>query len=199
MALILISYLLFRFCFKLLFNYRISIFLRAFSFIMYLVPLILDGNMQYFFFILFAQGYLGFSLSPKDKAFNVVNYLLCFAVLWIAITSSFLAYYLSRKLCKYVLDNWRTRINGLLSYSISNAVRMIVLGALHSFLRFDYLLQLPALMTAELIYIVFLIMVMRKWKTHKVEFKVWLGLIFTALRLILLIILFLQQHIEVIS
>jgi hypothetical protein len=166
--LILIAYIILRFCFRLLFNFRISIFLRAFSFAMYLVPLVLDGNLQYFFFLMFSQGYLGFSLSQKDKTFNVVGHLLCFVFLWIALVSSFLAYYLSRKLSKYVLDNWRTRINGLLSYSLSNAVRMIIMGAAHSLLRFDYLYQLPALMAAEGSYAVFLVLVMRKWRAHRV-------------------------------
>lgn len=131
-------YFLLRLIFRLLFNYRISIFLRAFSFLAYLFPLLLDGNLQYFFFLMFSQSYLGFSINPKDKFLNVAGCLLCFFILWLSMASCFLAYYFSRKLSKYVLDNWRTRVNGLLSYSLSNAARMIIFGAIHSLLRYHW-------------------------------------------------------------
>lgn len=193
LILVLVLYLLLRIGFSLLFQYRISIFLRAFSFAMYLVPLLLDGNLQYFFFLMFGQGYLAFSLNPKDKGYTILGYLLSFIVLWLSVISCFFAYYLSRKLSKYILDNWRTRIHGLLSYSLSNAVRMIVFGAIHSLLRFDYLLQLSTLLVAEVLFILFLLYTLKSWKAHRVEFKVWFGLFFTFLRVLLVMVLLLQQ------
>ena len=132
---ILVSFLLLRFSFKLLFNYRISIFLRPFSFLIFLSPMLLDGNLQYFCFLLFSQISKGFSLSPRDKILNVINYLIYFFIIWFSVVSIFLCYYLSRKCSKYILNNWRTRINGLISYSVTNAVRMLVFGAVHSLLR----------------------------------------------------------------
>jgi len=107
--------------------------------------MLLDGNLQYFCFLLFSQIAMGFSLNPKDKALTALNYIIYFFIIWFSVVSSFLCFYLNKKLTKYILDNWRTRVFGLLTYSITNAVRMVLLGALHSLLR-SHDLQLPILM-----------------------------------------------------
>ena len=88
---------------------------------------------------------MGFSLNPRDKALNVLNYLVFFFVTWFSVVSCFLAYWLSRRLAEYILDNWRVRVRGLLSFSLANAGRMLVFGALHSLLR-DHPAQLPLLL-----------------------------------------------------
>jgi hypothetical protein len=127
-----------------LFQYRISILLRPFSSFIYLAPMLLDGNLQYFFFLLFSQISMGYSLNPKDKAINVLNYLIYFLVIWFSVVSCFLSYYFNTKLAKYVLDNWKTSIIGMLTFSLTNAVRLLVTGALHSLLR-NHSLVLPIL------------------------------------------------------
>jgi hypothetical protein len=191
---VLAGFALLRFGFYALFKYRISIFLRPFSFLIYLCPLLLDGNLQYFFFVMFSQSYLGFSLDAKDKLLNVVSILLFFLSFLFSIVSCFLAYYLSRKLSKYILDNWRSRINGLLGYSLSNAVRMVVFAAIHNFLRFQCDAQLKLLMAAEISYIACIFYALKRWQVHKVEFKLWFAIIFSALRVALQGTLLLQQE-----
>jgi len=178
--------------FNLLFNYKISKVLRAFSSLVFLAPILFDGNLQYFFFLMFSQTFLSFSLTPKDKIFNVLSYLLYFAILWLSIVSCFLAFYINKKLTKYILDNWRTRVYGLLAYSLTNAVRMLIFGAVHSLLRSSPL-QLPILMFLEVIFSLFLFLSLRVWLFHKVTFKIWLSIAFSMLRLCLQIILCIQQ------
>jgi len=78
---------------------------------------------------------MGYSLTPKDKAFNVLNYLIYFLIFWFSLVCCFLSYYFNKKLAKYVLDNWKTSITGLLTFSLTNAGRLFVTGALHSLLR----------------------------------------------------------------
>ena len=141
---VLVGFILLRWGFKLLKKYKISRLLKPFSFFLYLTPLLLDGNLQYFFFLLFAQVRMGFSLSPRDKALNVLNYLVFFFVTWFSVVSCFLAYWLSRQLSEYILDNWRTRMRGLLTYSMMNTVRMLIFGGIHSLLR-SHWVQLPLL------------------------------------------------------
>ena len=109
--------------------------LRPFSSYVFLSPMLLDGNLQFFSFLMFTQITKGFSLNPRDKMLNVLNYLVYFIVIWLAVVSCFLSYYYNKKLTKYILDNWRTRVLGLLSYSLTNAFRMIIFGAIHSLLR----------------------------------------------------------------
>ena len=188
------GYGLLRLGFNLLFHYRVSILLRAFSLLAYLSPLLLEGNLQYFFFLMFSQAQSSFSLSPRDKAFTALGVLAYFLVLWVSAVSCFLVYFFSRKLAKYVLDNWRTRLYGLLSFSLGTSLRMLLFGALHSLLRFDVQLQLLSLLAAEVLYIAMLCAVMKYWRAHRVEFKAWYTVLFALLRVVLIAVLLLQQH-----
>ena len=160
---------------------------------LYLTPLLLDGNLQYFCFLLFSQISLGFSLNPRDKFLNVLNYLFYFVIIFVSVVSCFMAYWLSRRLAKYLLDNWKTKLYGLLAYSLTNTVRMLILGALHSLLR-SHPAQLPLLLSVEAIYIAFLIFCMSFWRAHRVSFKIWFTVIFSLLRITLQTILIIQQN-----
>ena len=139
-----VSFSLFFWGFHLLRKYSISVLLTPFSSFVFLSPMLLDGNLQYFCFLMFTQISKGFSLNPRDKILNVVNYMIYFIIIWFAVVSCFLSYYINKKLTKYILDNWRTRVMGLLTYSLSNAFRMLIFGGIHSLLR-AHPAQLPIL------------------------------------------------------
>ena len=192
---VIVAYVLLKWGFKLLFNYRISILLRPFSSLILIGPALLDGNLQYFCFLLFTQISMGFSLNPRDKMLNVLNYLIYFVIIWVSVVSSFLCYYLNKKLTKFVIDYWRTKINGLLAFSLVNTVRHLVMGALHSLLR-SHSLQLPLLLGTEVVYMLFLLMMMKYWKTTKVAYRVWFTCIFIMLRVFLLIVLIVMQSVN---
>lgn len=167
-------------------------FLQPFGLGVYLTPLLLDGNLQYFCFLLFSQTRFGFSLSPRDKLLNVLSYLFYFFVIWFSVTSCFLAYWLSRRLAEFVLDNWRTRLTGLLAHSLTNTVRMLLLGGIHSLLRSHHA-QLPLLLAAEFLYLVALLCLMRFWKAHKVIYRVSFTACFSLIRICIQAVLIVQQ------
>jgi hypothetical protein len=177
---------------------RVGKFLRPFSSCLFLAPFLLEGNLQCFFFLLFTQVSRGFSLNWQDKIFTVVGYLLHFLVLWFAIASSFLAFCLRKKLAKYIIDPWRSRIVGLLSYSMANVIRILIFGALHSLLR-SHPAQLPLLMLTEASFVVFLILLMSRKRANKVVFKVWLTIYFALIRIALQITPFFQQLANVVD
>ena len=126
----------------------------------------------------------GFSLNRRDKALTAINYIVYFFIIWFAVVSCFLSYYLNKRLTKYILNNWRTRVKGLLTYSLSNTFRMLVFGGIHSLLR-SHPAQLPLLMGAEAVYIVLMLFPMRYWRIHEVAYKVWFAIFFAALRICL--------------
>ena len=95
---VLLGFLLVRWGARLLRRWKIAQYLRPFRTVAYLTPLLLDGNLQYFFFLLFSQVRLGFSLNPRDKMLNVLNYLLYFLALWASVVSCFLAFWTARRL-----------------------------------------------------------------------------------------------------
>ena len=187
------AFALLRWGFRLLRRYRVSKLLRPFSLLVYLAPLLLDGNLQYFFFLLFAQVRMGFSLNPRDKALNVLNYLVFFFVVWLSVVSCFLAYWLTRRLSEYILDNWRVRVRGLLSFSLANASRMLVFGALHSLLR-DHWAQLPLLLGCEALYALSLALCMGYWRAHNIAFRAVFTLCFSLGRMALQLVLIFQQR-----
>ena len=182
-----------RWGFKLLRSYRVSKILRPFSLLVYLSPLLLDGNLQYFFFLLFSQVRMGFSLNPRDKAINVLNYLFYLCVFWVSVVSCFLAYWLSRHLGKNILKNWRVRLNGLLAYSLINTMRMLVFGGIHSLLR-SHPIQLPLLLGSEVLYVMFLLFCMNFWRAHMVIWKILFTISFSFLRMAIQFILIFQQR-----
>jgi hypothetical protein len=195
---VLVAFLLLNWGFKMLFNYRMSKYLRAFSSLVLLAPMLFEGNLQYFFFVLFSQMSLGFSLSRTDKVLNVVNYLVFFAIIWLSVVSCFLAYYLNKKLTKFIIGNWRTQVHGLLAYSLTNVVRMLIIGALHSFLR-NSNLQLPLLFAVEASFILFLMISIKSMMIHKLKAKLWFVIIFSVLRMALQILLYLQQQLGIVN
>ena len=158
--------------------------------------MLLDGNLQYFCFLMFTQISKGFSLNPKDKILNVVNYMLYFIIIWFAVVSCFLSYYINKKLTEYILDNWRTRVMGLLTYSLSNAFRMLIFGGIHSLLR-AHPSQLPLLFGCEILYISFLIALMNYWSLHKVAYKVWFSVFFAGVRMCMQVIFFSIQQLGI--
>ena len=162
---VLVGFLLLRWIARKLKGHKVVKLLKPFSLGLYLSPLLLEGNLQYLCFLLFSQVSNSFSLSPRDKAFNVLNYLIFFIVIWVSVVSGFLAFWMSRKLAHYLLDNWKTRLRGLLAHCLTNTIRMFIIGAIHSLLR-SHPAQLPLLLSIELLYIFFLIFFSSYWKMH---------------------------------
>jgi len=60
---VLLMFFILRMAFRFLFNFKISKFLRPFSFWGYLGLIMIDGNLQYYFFLFLSQHKIGFSLS----------------------------------------------------------------------------------------------------------------------------------------
>ena len=134
----------------------------------------------------------GFSLNIRDKFFNVLNYLLYFVLFWLAIVSTFLAFWINRKLAHFFLDNWSVKIRGLFAHCLINFIRFLLLGAVHSLLRSSSI-QLPLLLGIEGLYVFFLVFFSAFWKTHLVVYKIWFTVFFSFLRMVLQIALIIQQ------
>lgn len=132
---------LFRFCF----NLKVSIFLRPFSFWLYLGPILVEGNLQFFFFLMFSQSFLGFSLNSVDKYLTTTSFVLFFLFFWYAFSSYFFYFNLYKRLAKYFFDNWRCRLSGTFMIFFTNSLRNFMMAAVHSLARNHYQLQLTLL------------------------------------------------------
>jgi hypothetical protein len=146
-----------KYLFRFLFEYRISKILRPFSFWGYIGVIVVDGNMQIMYFLMFSQSHLGFSFDFNDKILNCVSQLIFFLFLCYSIVCYFFYYLIYRNLAKYFLDNSKCSINGVLSLVIGCSLRQLILSAIHNFMRYDCEKQLISLAIAEGGYIVALL------------------------------------------
>jgi len=121
--------------FKILFNYKISKLIRPFSFWGYVGVIMLDGNMQIMYFLMFSQSKMSFSFDFNDKIVNLVSIFLFFIFLVFSICCYFLYYKIYNKLAKYFLDNTKCSINGISVLVICSTFRQLLLSAIHNFLR----------------------------------------------------------------
>ena len=121
-----------------------------------------------------------------------------FAIIWLSVVSCFLAFYLNKKLTKFIIGNWRTQVHGLLAYTLTNMVRMMLVGGLHSLLRFSTL-QLPLLFATELAFVLFMVFSLKNMMVLKLKAKMWFVMIFSGLRMVLQLLLFVQQQLKVVS
>lgn len=131
-------FLMLKCLFKLLFNYRISKFIRPFSFWGYVGVIMLDGNMQIIYFLMFSQSGLAFSLDFSDKVINTISHLLFFLFLVFSISCYYFYYIMYKSLAKYFFDNSKCSMHGIISLVIGCSLRQLILSAIHNFLRYDY-------------------------------------------------------------
>ena len=76
---------------------------------------------------------------------------------------------------------------------------MMIFAAIHNFLRFNSQLQLSMLILTEISYIVFFVLSIKFWQTHKVIHRIWFSILFAVLRIILQILLLLQQSYQIVE
>lgn len=137
-----------RIIFRFLFNFKISKVLRPFSFWGYLGLIMVDGNLQFFFFLFFSQHKLGFSFNYFQKMLNILNYFFFFICLWFTFSCYLLFYISYKKLAKYFYDNYQCNLNGIFGLIISSSFKNMTLAAIHNFLRNNYQHQLLSLIIA---------------------------------------------------
>jgi hypothetical protein len=114
------------------------------------------------------------------------------------IFSVFLAYSMRKKLMKYILVFWCSRMAGLLAYSLIHTIRMLVFGALHSLLR-NHPAQLPVMLGLEGFFVVCLVLSMKRWRAHNVLYSLWWLVCFGLLRMVFQMVLIFQQNAGVVG
>lgn len=72
------------------------------------------------------------------------------------------------------------------------------MGGLHSLLRFSTL-QLPLLFATELAFVLFMVFSLKNMMVLKLKAKMWFVMIFSGLRMVLQLLLFVQQQLKVVS
>ena len=100
-----VLYLLLSFVFKMLFNYRISKYIRKYSFYGILLFIVCEGNIEQFAFYFFSECRNLFSVNFSHKMANVLMIYFFFFVILFAVGGMLWIFYHYRKLIKYFLED----------------------------------------------------------------------------------------------
>lgn len=172
-----ITLFLYRAGFKLVFNHRISILLRKFSLDGVVILLLLEGNVELFFFS-FASDLLNvFSSSFKEKIFNFASVLMCLVFILLSTVGLFSLYYFYNKKCKNFYENYCYSYKSAFIFLFFNGALNIVRGFTHRLAMAFPTLQAILLMLIELVECVLIIYCLRRqvFKSHFVAILFILG------------------------
>ena len=140
-----------------LFNYKISSYIRNYSFKGYLVLLLFDSNCEYFSFILARNSNLFFWETWTDKLFGIGVILFGFVFLLWGIFGFLCLYLLYGKLSKYFLENMFRFKSSIVFMTLCYAIRPMLKGFIHAFLYENGNTQLILLMTVELAFLLLMV------------------------------------------
>lgn len=146
-----LTLLLYRSVFKMLFNYPISILLRKFSIEGIVILLLLQGNIQLFFFS-FAADFLNlFSSNFNEKLFNFASIVMCFIFLLLATFGFYSFYYFYNKKSQSLYDNYYCSYFSAFFFLFFNGVLNIARGFTHRLAFTSPNLQVILLMLIEMV------------------------------------------------
>ena len=191
---VIIVFIVLNILFRILFNYRISQLIRPFSLWGYIGVVMLDGNMQIMYFLMFSQSHLLFSFDYADKMANFVSTLVFYIFLMSSVGCYFLYYIFYKRLSKYFLDNVKCSLSGVFVLTICSPLRQLALSAINNFLRNEYEIQLLSLMAVEICYISILVFFQKHKKTFLKLHVVSMSLSFSLIRVLFNLCLYFQQR-----
>ena len=148
--LILIIVFLFNRLFYCLFNFRISIFFRPFSFWWTLFEMLIQGNVEMFTFLALRNCLTPYSFDLPSKLLQVLMIMMFFLVVMASYASYFLYYQQYRKLARYFLVNMFRFPSSYVLMVILYGLRPFLKGAVHALLYDNWELQIWLLFGVEL-------------------------------------------------
>lgn len=187
-------FLVCRFLFFLLRNYKISIFFRKFSFWPTLVLIALDGNLQYASYLTAFEFNWFFSSNFLSKCMNGLVVINFFSIFCFCIGCYFLFRCFYGNLAKYFFDNSKNSQLGAWYLMAQYGLRNILLGFAHSIDFKSYTTTISILFMIELGFLVYGIRMIRIWNIFEYKISVWINFTAGFIRLIIIGIFFFEQN-----
>ena len=139
--LILLVVFLFNRLFYCLFNFKVSIFFRPYSFWWILFEILIQGNVEMFTFLALRNCLTPYSFDLPSKLLQVLMILMFFLVVLASYASYFLYYQQYRKLARYFLVNMFRFPSSYALMVILYGLRPFLKGAVHALLYDNWELQ----------------------------------------------------------
>jgi hypothetical protein len=179
-------FIILHFLFRLLSQFNISIFLREYSFWMFLCVMLFDGNLPYFSFIFFSDLRIGFLTNFISKTQSVVTISLFYLTVVFCVCGFIVAQILYGRLSIYFKENTSNSLLGSFYMSIQFGLKYLIFGSIHSILRSVYHSQLCALALAEFVLIFINLAFLKKKKLFIRNHKFWSTNSFAILRILII-------------
>ena len=188
------TYFIFACIFRLLFNYRISKYIRKYSFYGIFLFIVYEGNVEQFAFYFFTECRNLFSVNFAHKISNVVMIYFFFVMIIFSVGGLLFFTFHYRKLVKYFLeDSKEGNMEAVLIESLERSIFPLLFGCIHALL-IDYLLiQTIALGVVELCYFVAKSFALRS-VTPLYKFKTAMLLTASLLRMFFIVTFYLYEQ-----
>ena len=187
-------YGIFALIFRLLFNYRISKYLRKYSFYGIFLFLVYEGNVEQFAFYFFTECRNLFSANFSHKIANVVIVYFFFLMVVFSVGGLLFFTFNYRKLVKYFLeDSKESNIEAVVIESLERSIYPLVFGCTHALFIDNLALQTIVLAMVELSYFLSKVYALRS-VTPTYKFKVCMLLTTSFLRLIFITTFYIYEE-----
>lgn len=191
---ILLIYVVLSFVFRALFNYRISKFIRKYSFYGILLLIVYEGNIEQFTFYFFSECQLLFSANFTHKLSRCFMLFFFFFLLIFSVGGLTWFWFHYKKLVKYFMEDCQIiSLEAIFLESLERSVFPLLFGCVHAVLNHDLFLQSLALGCVESIYFYIKMRGLRS-VTTKYKFKVLTLSIASLLRMVLIVTLYLFEE-----
>lgn len=128
---ILLTLILYRMVYHVFSNYRVMLFFKKFTYWGVLILLLLEGNIEFFFFSFIGDFSVFFSSNYNHKLFNSSTFIISFLVLFASTFGLFSLYLVYRKKSSQFYDNCSGKCSSAFYYLVVNGVFNITRGLFH--------------------------------------------------------------------
>ncbi len=178
-----ITFFILRTFFKMTSNYKISVLLREYAFKMFIICMLIEGNLESFsYFFTFDCVNLN-SFNFWQKALNLLTLILFAAFLTYIIVWYVLVKLVQRQNSNHFFSNYHTNNQALISITLESSVLNFSLGACHVLLQSYYNLQLKFLLGIEISYLLLMITFIRTKHIYRKKYNKFQNMLACLLRI----------------
>jgi hypothetical protein len=190
---ILLVYLLLFLAFRAIFKFKVSKYLRKYSFYGLLFLVVFEGNIEQFSFYFFTECSYLFSASLRHKFVNIFIIFFFFVMLVFAVGGLAWFRFHYRSMLKYFMeDSKKVRLRSILCESLERSAFPLLFGSVHALFIHDLAVQTVVLGTVEVAYFCAKLMGVRSRAT-RYRFKTVMLSATSLLRMVLILTLFLFE------
>jgi hypothetical protein len=182
----LLTFFLFRILFFLLYNFKFSVLLRAFSFSGYFFLMVIEGNISYFTYLFVSDFKMLYYLNYSGYALNYLTISLFFLFFIFFLSNSIIFFIIYRKKSEYLFANIKPFFKSAEFITIF-MMRNILVGSINILLQDNFKNQIVCLICLEGFYFSTILIYFFPMKIFHSKIKITVTLIVSTVKITLMI------------